>query len=163
MPMLEFTILFATLLWAPPASFTQDAKSVVGSWKLVSAKSTTEDGTSGEPFGPSPAGVLTYGSDGRMTVLIANGGRKPLSADRIAAPEEERAEAYSTFLSYAGRYSLKEGKVTHHVEISSYPNWAGTDLVRIIAIDGERITLTTPPISVGGKMRTTVLVWERLK
>ncbi len=162
--MLRWALLVVAMLGVPRTSISQDAKSVVGTWKLISAWSSTEDGTKNEaPFGSSPSGVLTYGGDGRMTVLIANGERKPLSADRVAAPEKERAEAFSTFLSYAGRYSVADGKVIHHVEISSFPNWVGTDLVRTVSLDGDRITLTTPPVSVGGKMRTTALVWERLK
>jgi Lipocalin-like domain len=160
---MKWVLLVASVLFAPRASIAQDAARVVGTWSLVSAWSSTDDGTKRESFGSSPSGVLTYGSDGRMMVLIANGGRKPLSADRVGAPEKERAEAFSTFLSYGGRYSLKEGKVVHHVEISSYPNWVGTDLVRTVAFEGDRITLTTPPISVGGKMQSTELVWERLK
>lgn len=160
---MKWVILVAAMLFASRASIAQDAAGLVGTWKLASAWSSTDDGTKRESFGSSPSGMLTYGSDGRMTVLIANGGRKPLSADRVAAPEKERAEAFSTFLSYAGRYSLKEGKVIHHVEISSYPNWVETDLVRTVAFEGDRITLTTPPVSVDGKMRTTELTWERLK
>ncbi len=160
---MKWVLLAAAVLFAPRASIAQDAKSLIGSWSLVSAWSSTEDGTKRESFGSSPSGVLTYGSDGRMTVLIANGGRKPLSADRVASPEKERAEAFATFLSYAGRYTLKEGKVVHHVEISSYPNWVGTDLVRTVGLERDRVTLTTPPVSVGGKMQSTELVWERLK
>ncbi len=52
---------------------------LVGTWKLVSASSTTSTGERIEtPYGPGPAGFLTYGADGRMTSLISYG-RKPLS------------------------------------------------------------------------------------
>jgi len=98
-----------------------------------------------------------------MTVLISHSGRTALSGDRISAPAAERAQAFATFLAYAGRYSLKEDKVIHHVEVSSVENWVNTDLVRTLALEGQRITLTTPPLSVGGRMQTTALVWERLK
>lgn len=95
--------------------------------------------------------------------MISHGGRKPLSgADRIAAPAEERAEAFATFFSYGGRYSIEGDKVIHHVEISSVQNWVNTDLVRLIRFHGDRITLRTPPLSVGGVIRTTELVFERI-
>lgn len=55
------------------------------------------------------------------------------------------------------------GKVIHHVEVASVENWVGTDLVRTLQIDGERLTLGTPPLLVGGKIQTTELVWERLR
>jgi hypothetical protein len=42
-------------------------------------------------------------------------------------------------------------------------NWVDTDLVRLVRFEHNKITLTTPPISVGGQIRTTDLVWGRLK
>ena len=99
-----------------------------------------------------------------MTAMISYSGRKPLSgADRIASPPDERAAAFATFLAYAGRYSVAGDHVTHHVEVASVENWVNTDLVRRIKIQGDRMTLITPPQSVGGRMQTTELVWERVK
>ena len=93
---------------------------LVGTWKLVSASSTTSAGERSEsPYGPSPAGFLTYTADGRVTALISYGGRKILS---VGASPEEQAEAFNTFLAYTGRYALSGDKVTHHIEISSIQN-----------------------------------------
>ncbi len=136
---------------------------LVGTWRLLSATASTDKGDKRDAFGKSPTGLLTYTGDGRMSVAIAEGGRKALSSDRVSAPAEERAQAFATFLAYAGGYSRKDEKVIHHVEISSFPNWVGTDLVRTCALEGDRLTLTTPPLSAGGVLRTTELVWERLK
>lgn len=99
-----------------------------------------------------------------MTAMISYSGRKPLSgADRIASPADERAEAFATFFAYAGRYSLARDQVIHHVEISSVENWVNTDMVRLIRFEGDRIRLRTPPLSVGGTVQTSELVWERVK
>lgn len=138
---------------------------LVGTWRLASASAWTADGnTDKPPFGSSPTGILMYTAEGRMAALISYGGRKPLSgADRIAAPAEERAEAFATFFAYSGRYSLTGDKVVHHVEIASVENWVNTDLVRLIKLEGDRITLRTPPLSVGGTIITSELVWERVK
>jgi hypothetical protein len=137
---------------------------LVGTWKLVSASSTTSTGERIEaPYGPGPVGVLTYGGDGRMTSLISYGGRKPLSfGGGTRSPQEEQAEAFNTFLAYAGRYTLNEDQVIHHVEISSIQNYVNKDLVRSIKFDGDRITLTTPPMAVNGKIQTIELIWQRL-
>lgn len=98
-----------------------------------------------------------------MMAMISHSGRQVLSSgDRISASVEERARAFATFFAYAGRYNLAEGRVLHHVEIASVQNWVGTDLVRLVSLAGDRMTLTTPPLSVGGNTRTTSLVWERL-
>jgi len=137
---------------------------LVGTWKLVSASSTTSTGERIEsPYGAGPAGFLTYGADGRMTSLISYGGRKPLSfGGGTGSAQEEQAEAFNTFLAYAGRYTLGDDKVTHHVEISSIQNYVNRDLARSIKFEGERITLTTPPMAVNGKIQTIELIWQRL-
>jgi hypothetical protein len=98
-----------------------------------------------------------------MTAMISYGGRKRLSSSdsRLASAEEE-AEAFRTFVAYAGRYWLDGGKVIHHVEISSIQNWVDTDLIRSIKFEGARIVLVTLPTSDGGKIQTFELIWHRL-
>jgi hypothetical protein len=137
---------------------------LVGTWKLVSASSITSTGERIEaPYGPGPVGFLTYGGDSRMTSLISYGGRKPLSfSGGTRSPQEEQAEAFNTFLAYAGRYTLNDDKVIHHVEISSIQNYVNKDLVRSIKFEGDRITLITPPMTVNGKIQTIELIWQRL-
>jgi hypothetical protein len=93
---------------------------------------------------------------------VSYGDRKVLSGDRVAAPPAERAEAFSTFFAYSGQYAVAGDRVTHHLEIGSYPNWVNTDLVRVFIIDGNHLTLRTPPLSVGGAMTAFDLVWEKM-
>jgi hypothetical protein len=132
----------------------------VGSWKLVSASSTTSKGERNDtPYGLNPAGVLTYSEDGRVTSLISYGERRLLS---IASRTEEQAEAFNTFLAYSGRYTLGDDKVTHHIEISSIQNYVGKDLVRNIRLEGDQIVLITPPTMVNGKIQSVELTWQRL-
>lgn len=137
---------------------------IAGTWKLVSVSVSTAGGERIEaPFGPSPTGFLTYTLEGWMSAMISYSGRKPLSASNLSlAAVEEKAEAFSTFLAYAGRYTLTEDKIIHHVEVSSIQNWANTDLVRFIKFQGQRVILATPPTSVNGKIQTWELVWERV-
>jgi hypothetical protein len=134
---------------------------LVGTWKLLSASSTTSSGERGEtPYGPDPVGFLTYTGDGRVTAMISYGGRKSLSFG--GGTVEEQAEAFKTFLAYAGRYILSGDKVTHHIEVSSIPNYMGKDLVRRIEFEGDQIVLVTPPTPVNGKIQTVKLIWQRL-
>jgi hypothetical protein len=138
---------------------------LVGTWKLVSASSATASGGQSEPpYGVNPVGFLTYSEDGRVTALISYSGRKPLSIGAKApALLEEQAEAFKTFLAYAGRYSLSGDKVIHSIEISSIQNYVNKELVRSVRFQGGRIVLVTPPTMVNGKIQTMELVWERLK
>jgi hypothetical protein len=138
----------------------QSKADLVGTWKLVSASYTTDKGQLvKDTYGPNPTGFLTYTVDGRMMAIIARGGRKPLSvANQVTAPASERAEAFSTITAYAGRYSVADGKVIHHVEVSVVQNEVNTDKVRTIArLEGKRVTLR-----VDGARITAELVWERV-
>jgi hypothetical protein len=136
---------------------------LVGTWKLVSASSTTSEGERSEtPYGLNPVGFLTYARDGRVTALISYGGRKLLTGGVGTLALEEQAEAFKTFLAYAGRYTLSDDKVTHHIEISSIQNFVDKDLVRSVRFESDRITLVTPPTLVNGKVQTVELIWQRL-
>ena len=133
---------------------------LIRTWKLVGAVSTTASGDRNEtPYRANPSGLLTYSPEGRVIALISFGERKPLS---MRASTEEKAEAFETFLAYAGRYSLNGNKVTHQVEISSIQNYVKRDLIRTVSFDGNRMTLTTPPTSISGKTQTIELTWQRL-
>jgi len=134
---------------------------LVGAWKLVSASSTTSNGERNEaPYGPGPMGLLTYSGDGRVTAVISFGGRKSLPFG--GGTLEEQAEAFKTFLAYAGVYTLSGDKVIHHIEISSIQNYVDKDLVRTVKFQGDQIILVTPPASVNGKMQSVELIWQRL-
>lgn len=134
---------------------------LLGTWKLVSASSTTSKGERNEtPYGASPAGFLTYSADGTVTALISHSGRKSLTAG--GGSLEEQAEAFKTFLAYAGRYTLSGDKVTHHVEVSSIQNYVDKGLVRVVKFEDDRIILRTPPTKMDGKIQTIELIWQRL-
>ena len=152
----------AVLTGSAVSAHGQQSTNFVGTWKLVSASAVSAQGEpNARPFGDSPSGEITYTREGRISVLISHGGRRLLSADRIAAPMAERADAFSTFFAYAGTYSVRGDRVTHHVQISSVPNWVNTDLVRTFKASGNTLTLTTPPMTIGGVAQTFVLIWKR--
>ena len=158
------SILLAVL----PSGISQSKDALVGTWKLVSATTMTEKGevTNTEPYGKNPTGFLTYTSDGRMMAIIADGGRKPFSA--LPASVEERAEAFSTFFAYAGRYTVSGDRVIHHIEAASRQDWANTDQVRfVLKLEDNRLTLRTQPLvpSRAAKAMRILqeVVWDRLK
>jgi len=133
---------------------------LLGTWKLVSATSATRAGERDEaPYGASPSGFLTYTADGRVSALISYGARKLLKPQASA---QEQAEAFNTFFAYAGTYTFNGDRITHHVEVSSIPNYVHQDLVRSVKFDGDRIILVTPATPVNGKIQTVELIWQRL-
>jgi len=163
-----FVVAIAIVLASPSKAMAQNKNKLVGTWKLVSAVSKTEQGeVNNAAYGEHPKGFITYTSEGRMIVVINEDGRKPLSVnDRVASPVEERAQAFSTSNAYAGTYTYSGDKVVHHVEVATMPNWVNTDLVRTVKFQGNqgnRVTFITPPTSRGGVTKTFGLTWERLK
>jgi len=150
----------APLLAISRGGSAQSECSLVGTWKLVSASSSADKAV----FGRNPTGFLTYTPDGHMSALVAYDERKLLSnSDISSVPSEEKAQAFSTFIAYAGRYTVTGHQVIHHVEVASIQNWVNTDLTREVTFEGSRIILRTPPMTSNGVLQTFELVWERVK
>jgi hypothetical protein len=40
------------------------------------------------------------------------------------------------FVAYGGRYSFSGDRVIHHVEMSLFPNWVGSDQERTVSLTG---------------------------
>jgi Lipocalin-like domain len=143
-----------------PDTTTQTGDKLVGTWKLIGASGTTSTGERIEnPYGVDPVGFLTYTAEGRISSVISYGGRKPLPIS--GGKMEDQAEAFKTFLAYAGCYTWNGDKVAHHIEVSSIQNYVGRDLIRTIKFDDDRLTLITPPTLVNGKVQSLELVWQR--
>ena len=137
-------------------------EALLGTWYLREASAVDAQGERlYDVYGVGPSGVIHYGEDGRMMALITHGGRALLSADRQAAPADERAAAYKSSIAYAGRYELASDWVLHHVDISTYPNWVGSALRRRLQVEGGRILLLTAPQMQDGRETVIKLVWQR--
>lgn len=157
-----FSVAAALLLLSANAR-AQDTNSVVGSWKLVSVTATTAEGkTIAVPMGEHPTGFLTYTADGRMSLLITHQGRPNLSGDRLDSPMEERANAFSTMVAYAGSYRIEGNRLTHKLEAASSENWVGIELPRVVSFDGNRIKLEAPMQERHGVVQKFEQVWQRI-
>lgn len=51
----------------------------------------------------------------------------------------------------------------HHVAVSLFPHGIETLQHRLFLFEGNRLTLSTRPMQVVGKMQTSRLVWERME
>ena len=87
------------------------------------------------------------------------------SGDLTRGSDTEVRAALAGYIAYYGTYTVDwpRGVITHHVQGALFPNWIGGDQVRTFRLDGDRLTITTPPIRMGGEDSTTVLVWERAR
>jgi hypothetical protein len=138
------------------------APSIVGTWKLVAWENRTAGGRVTHPFGRDAVGYLLYSGDGHMSVAVLRAGRPPFAAgDLLAGEREEKLAAVESFIAYGGRSTLRGDRITHHVEVSLFPNWIGTDQERLVDLAGDRLTLSTRPLLMGGEPQTGHLVWQR--
>lgn len=139
------------------------ADQFVGAWRLLSLEARTSAGEVSYPFGKDATGYLLYCREGYMSVAVMRAHRAHFALpDALAAPAEEKVAAFDTYSSYSGRYEVRGQKVIHHVEISSFPNWSGKEQQRFFACSGDRLTLTAPPMGIGGVEQTLVAIWQRL-
>ena len=135
---------------------------LVGSWRLVSFHNESSEGSVTYPWGKEVAGYITYTDWGRMAVVFQKGDRpRSSSGDLWRRTPQEKAEAYDTCIAYSGTYDVQGNQVIHHVEVCTFEDWVGTDLVRAVKLEGNRVTLTTPPTPFGSGTAVAVLVWER--
>ena len=116
-------------------------------------------------MGDTPDGMLTYSAGGTMVAIMGPGDRPRFATEDVTGgTPDERAGAFATFIAYGGSYELTGDTVTHHVETSLFPNWIGTRQRRQWELDptGRHLTLTSPPLLLGGTTRIQRLRWERL-
>jgi hypothetical protein len=118
---------------------------VVGTWELIAWQLIGPDGAIVEPFGPAPQGLLVYGADGFMSVVITARDRSRLPDVPTERTSTEKAAAFDGAHAYAGTWALLPGEIVHRVRVSALPNYEGTEQRRRLHLDGDRLTLTTPP------------------
>ena len=135
----------------------------VGTWRLVSLEMRKPDGQVGYPLGHDAVGYLMYAEDGYMSVAMMNADRpKFASGDIRRGTIEEKVAASDTYVSYCGRYEIRDDKIIHHIAVSFFPNWIGVDQERAFKFDGNRLSLSTLPFLADGLQQTSHLIWERV-
>jgi Lipocalin-like domain len=136
---------------------------LVGRWDIVSWVQAYDDGRLRYPLGEDLDGFIRYTADGEMMCMIARRDRPAFTTGgQWDASDAERAAAYQSMLSYAGRYELADDVVIHDVELSLFPNWIGGQQRRRFVFRGDgtlaleaRLEADTP------QARTARLVWRR--
>ena len=136
---------------------------LIGTWRLISWENRDAAGHISYPLGKDAVGYIMYSQDGYMFVAIMRPDRAQFAVgDLFGGSIEEKAYAAGTYVSYCGRYEFRGDTVIHHVDLSLFPNWVGVDQERLVEVRGNRMTLSTRPILLGGMQQSAHLIWERV-
>ena len=142
------------------------ATGFVGTWRLGDSYSEGPDGRTSLPLGDGVLGRINYDRAGNMAAQLMSAGRERFSHRNPAeVSDAEYRVAFQTYTSYFGTYTVDPaaGTVTHHVEGASVPGWPGQDQLRYYELDGDTLTLRTPPMrDLEGNKAVHTLVWHRV-
>jgi hypothetical protein len=139
-----------------------DQQLIVGAWRLVSWENRATDGEISYPMGLDALGYLIYTADGRFSVTISRADRATFTGgDLLGGTVQEKARAAEGVVAYAGRYSFHGDQMIHHVELSLFPNWVGTEQQRFAELSEDTLVLSASPLLLAGKQQAPRLVWKR--
>ena len=136
---------------------------LVGTWVLVDWRSELDGAHHGHPMGADAVGQLLYGADGGVAAALSFADRAAFGTTQLhKGTADQRDLAALTYVSYAGRWRLDGDRVHHQVDLSLFPDWVGTVLVRWAQLEGDRLVLRTEPEVTGAGEVVNVLTWQRL-
>ena len=125
--------------------------SIVGTWKLLHATARDTTGAAlPPPYAGKGIGRVTFTADGRMMSVVCDG-RKELPSGV--------SREYS---SYCGNYTYDGEKLVTRVDVASDPSRIGSDQVRGVRFEGERMVLIPPPRRTGETEEHREITWERI-
>ena len=125
--------------------------SIVGTWKLLYATSRYANGAAGPmPYGGKALGRVTFTADGRMMSVVCDGRRElPPGVSR-------------EYSSYCGNYTYDGERLVTRVDAASDPSRIGSDQVRGVRFEGERMVLIPPLRRTAEGEEHREITWERI-
>ncbi len=133
------------------------AERLLGAWRLIGNERRMED-TGEVVIRPAPRGLAVCEPGGRAMFLMTGSDRSP-PADEAAA-----AALFNGMTAYTGRFRIEGDRILVSVDLAWHPGWEGTEQLRFLTLDGDRLTLRTGlqehPLSPGRKFVGT-FTWVR--
>ncbi len=118
-----------------------DAERLLGRWSLTGYSLHFDDGSTAQPIGARPFGLLIYTPGWMSAHLVAEGW------DR-------------SYMSYCGEWAVEGALVRHRVHACDWPGLIGKTLTRGIDWDGDALVLTARGAPYGERRGEGRLRWE---
>jgi len=126
-------------------------QSIVGTWRLVAATARDANGQLlPPPYGSKGMGRVTFSAEGRMMSVVCDG--RP----------ELPPGVHRDYSSYCGNYTFDGARLVTRVDAASDPTRIGSEQVRDVRFDGDRMILRPPPRRSNDGTEQRELAWERL-
>lgn len=136
-------VIAATVTAGPsPAQQTTTKDRIIGDWKVLNLKSTTEDRVT-YPLGEHVAGYVTN-TPTRFWLLFVDGTRKTPAKPTLT--DAESIAMMKTQVAWTGKYTTAEQtaegvKVMAHVDAASSQAIFDTDRVYVIKVNGNKMVV----------------------
>jgi len=131
----------------------------VGMWKLVAADKILPDGKRVADYGAVPHGLAIFTADGHFMIDVFRDVRTKFAGkNREKGTFEEYKDAQLTSSCSFGTYSFDAatGKVTLHIDRSTFPNNDDTTQIRDYELKGDTLSWRVSPRSDGSIPVTVV-------
>jgi hypothetical protein len=120
----------------------------VGTWKLIAADKILPDGKRVADYGAVPHGLAIFTADGHFMIDVFRDVRTKFAGkDREKGTFEEYKDAQLTSSCSFGTYSFDAatGKVTLHIDRSTFPNNDDTTQIRDYELKGDTLSWRISP------------------
>lgn len=122
---------------------------VVGAWALESFLIENPQGET-RNWGTNTQGLLLYTASGHMSVSI--------NKDVENKSAVEAQNFFDSILFYSGTYAAEGKTIRHKVMQASSPTRIGKEMLRSATLEGNLLTLISPPESFG----RAILKWRKI-
>lgn len=136
---------------------------IKGRWRILAWEQIFDDGRVTHPMGQELDGFIEYGPSGMFCAISRKDRSAFVTGGQWNASDTEKAEAYNTYLTYAGDWEVTGNVVTHKITHCLFPNWVGSEQKRNGELNGDRLSLTTHKLEAGtSEARVARLTFKRV-
>lgn len=120
-----------------------------GRWYIQTWEQIYDDGRVLLPMGRELEGFIEYSDHGMFCIISPQNRTLFQTGGQWSASDQEKANAYDSYLSYAGDFEVDGNTISHHVHYSIFPNWIGGVQHRQAILKGDLLELTTAKLEAG--------------
>ena len=164
---MRWVFVFITFVALAQPAWALSPQELVGTWKMLSTvRQSPGSDKAVDNLGAHPLGVMIMTPDFRFMIIETADGRQAAASTDGYASLQRSELAYSGLASFSPDPGNPNGlRMVNKVDIAWNEEWKDTDQVRLLSLDGNRLTIHTELIKspLTGERTVSTLVFERSK